>query len=566
MFLAAIVGAVALWWALDAPDGSGRRMTLSDSAEFGRKMFVWLSFLLMTGAALLTPAVTADLLTGEKKANTLGLLLLTRLSPVIIVRDKALSRIAYMGQLVVLCMPFLFICMMFGGVSSWQIVAVVGSIFAIILTGLAAGLFFSTVLQNYVSALCASYAFMFAYLLVLPTAIGMALAFIRGAEIWLAFASPFMALVLIVEPRFITGPELEALKSAWTGPLGAGLVMLLASVVICTRLLPRHAELRPAAASRGGLTGLASASAWKVLLSVPVLPFIFLAEIFERRRGIGRNPVLWREAAVTKRSGRLATVYVSGVILYLFAGILAICAASGNINLDVLYQIAVAFFVFSEFFLFLAASVTSAVSLTQEREEGTFEVLISTALRTRHIVLGKFLGVLRSCAVLAVFPAVFAVIAGASGRVFPGVVALSIAFLLLQAAGVSAMAVYFSAVSSTSVKAAGLAIVGGIVALVAPMVATAVLADVFGNSRAFEEVLFSLGPGVLPATLLADTPYKMAAPGTLLLSAFAFVSIGLLSLLAATHRLNSETGREGGGSGMSRWLGAARSALSARSR
>jgi hypothetical protein len=143
-------------------------MDLSEAARFGRTAFfiiIWTEF---AAAALFTPAFTANLLTGERSANTLGLLFLTRLHSWNIVQDKGLSRITYMAQYLLLGVPFLFVCLMFGGITTSQIITSQAAVFSVVLVALSFSLFFSTVLRNFFSALSAAYVVLFSYLVFLP--------------------------------------------------------------------------------------------------------------------------------------------------------------------------------------------------------------------------------------------------------------------------------------------------------------------------------------------------------------------------------------------------------------
>ena len=61
----------------------------------------------------------------------------------------------------------------------------------------------------------------------------------------------------------------------------------------------------------------------------------------------------------------------------------------------------------------LLLSVSAATSLAEERVRGSLDVLMTTPLSTRQIVLGKWLGTFRLVPLLAVLPAL--VVLGSGG-------------------------------------------------------------------------------------------------------------------------------------------------------
>ena len=62
----------------------------------------------------------------------------------------------------------------------------------------------------------------------------------------------------------------------------------------------------------------------------------------------------------------------------------------------------------------LLLGVTAATSLAEERARGSLDLLLSTPLSTRQIVMGKWLGVIRKAPLLAILPAI---VIGANGLI-----------------------------------------------------------------------------------------------------------------------------------------------------
>ncbi len=505
-FMAAVFAFMAFFWLTFASDrGLAGGMSLTDSAELGHKLFASMAWTLFIGAAFMTPVFAANALTGEKEANTMGLLLLTRLRPLNIVQDKGLSRIAHMSQLILLCVPYLFICLVLGGVTTREILVALASVASVVLAGLGAGIFFSTVLSTFASALSASYLFMFVHLLIFPIFLGIFLQqFDEKGLIVAAFLSPGVGMVSVYETGMLSGSGMEIFRWAWTGPLATGILIYAFSVIASSRLLPRHAESQ-SAARKPGLAGILELSGFRALLRLPMLPFALLAEAADFRRRLGRNPVYWRESFIGKRHGRMALLYLQGGLgyLYLLCMILALVASEGEE--DIIFQGTILMFVPAMAFYFLCVVVSSASSVTQEREEQTFDVLCSTALGTRGIVLGKLFGVMRAGLPCAAVPVALALICAAPwrwGANLP-VTAAAIVLMIADAFWLASAGVFFSSVCGTTMKAVGSAVAFSLSMLVLPLVGYAAFESLmWGRASGAYQVFAALIPGGLPLTMI----------------------------------------------------------------
>ncbi len=105
----------------------------------------------------------------------------------------------------------------------------------------------------------------------------------------------------------------------------------------------------------------------------------------------------------------------------------------------------------------LLLSVTAATSLAEERVRGSLDVLMSTSLSTRDIVLGKWLGTFRQVPLLAVLPTVVLMYNATSDRLIPSIV-VTILYILCSGAAVTSVGLAFATWCSRLGRAVALTI------------------------------------------------------------------------------------------------------------
>ena len=109
------------------------------------------------------------------------------------------------------------------------------------------------------------------------------------------------------------------------------------------------------------------------------------------------NPVLWREwhrSRPSRSSLMVALVFASKSILA--SMFVVVWPGGGGCAFVNGFQVSIGF---------LLLSVTAATSLAEERARGSLDLILSTPLSTREIVLGKWLGAYRMVPLLAIMPA-----------------------------------------------------------------------------------------------------------------------------------------------------------------
>lgn len=439
----------------------------SDVFGRGRPMLEQLVTLQFYGIYLFLPAVTCGVLTTEKERNTLGLLLITTLRPWQIVAQKVLGRVVPMLTYVLLSFPLMAVAYSFGGVTTdylWSAtLLLLLTCFEVGALAVACSSYFATTVEAFV----AHYVAFLTLWGVLPFAWGDHL-FRRAAERQQSFAVTAASSVLMI---FATGGFL-----------------LLAWAVL---------EARAFVTPRNALLGVfRRLDAWFTELN-KVTGGIVLVQDGDPLPG--RQPIAWRETA--KKS--LGTFrYLFRVLVLVELPLLFICAGlqnnarPGGASLD-----PITYFLYVLWLLAISMTVVHAGSvIAAERTRQTLDVLLTTPLSGREILLEKLQGVRRLVKVMLVpFFTVFAFETwwnqSATYRwVYPFLALASVAVYLPLTAWL-ALWVGLTVRSQMKAVLTALAAIGLWLAL--PAVATLVVPSLTGGrSETLENVLL-LNPAVL---------------------------------------------------------------------
>ena len=131
-------------------------LLFADIANTGAKGLYMLSLFASTNIFFVTVATVSLFCTSvseEKEHNTLGVLLMTGISPFGFLTGKLVSRLYIVLQLVLLQIPLIVIARTFGGLSMFQLMAHLVYFFAIIVVMSQVGMFFSIICQRSSSAI-----------------------------------------------------------------------------------------------------------------------------------------------------------------------------------------------------------------------------------------------------------------------------------------------------------------------------------------------------------------------------------------------------------------------------
>lgn len=120
---AVVLYGAALWVYADIA-GGGANAGVTNLGR-GRQMFDMLVGVQFGAIIVLLPAICCGAITSEKERDTLGLLLLTQLSPTTIVLEKLISRLVTMGTYQLLSLPLFAVVYGLGGVELFEIIAAI---------------------------------------------------------------------------------------------------------------------------------------------------------------------------------------------------------------------------------------------------------------------------------------------------------------------------------------------------------------------------------------------------------------------------------------------------------
>ena len=123
----------------------------------GRHMLETLFFTLLLAVILLTPAMSCSVISLEKEKQTLGLLLVSRLTPWDIIFEKLMSRMMPVLTLLIVASPLFAISYLFGGMSVGDIVLGVLVLLLAILQITAVSLLCSAVMNSALASYWATY-------------------------------------------------------------------------------------------------------------------------------------------------------------------------------------------------------------------------------------------------------------------------------------------------------------------------------------------------------------------------------------------------------------------------
>jgi ABC-type transport system involved in multi-copper enzyme maturation permease subunit len=349
--------------------------SFSDLAYLGHSLFTGFSVVQFLAVALLVPALTAPVIAAEKDRNTLNLLLMTNLRHSNILLDKLLSRLVMLGLLLLSTLPLFLALLTLGGITRIQIWLLYENLAAVILFCSGVGLLVSTFTRKLHTSLIATYGLLAGYLAGLFALAAADIASEEFCGVLLPLSVPGWSTEYSFDVGLVT-----------KFPIPHFLVYSLAVFLVCfflsIRLLPRLArqEKRPA---------IKRVLAW--------------LDAFYRRINF-TGVVLSDPAHATHRGSVVAQESAKSVFardISLFRGFYLLFIPSLLVMLVMLASIrqmddVLGIIVFGSLILCaLLATVMGAVAFAGEREKHSFEILLSTPITARDLVMGKFYHVLR---------------------------------------------------------------------------------------------------------------------------------------------------------------------------
>jgi hypothetical protein len=386
--------------------------------QVGQWFFLVLALGQIAMVLLAAPASTAGTFCMESSRGQVRLMLVTEVTALDIVLGVLAARLLPVLAGILCVAPVLALTSHLGGIPPWALIDLVAVTTGSAAVGCALALLLSIGARRFHEALVATYVLLAGWALGDPvlqiirmTSVG---GLIPGELLrWLRAVNPFrMAMTPALRPGQSQSGDVWAF-------LGGTLVVSALLIGLAA------ARLRQGATNDGGSSRWA---AWRRTLT-------------GGRWGLmlDRHPVFWRECRLQRPSGWIGVLcglYVAGGM---FFSVLAVVEGSNRTGRGAPFW-AGPFNGFQAGVGLLLLSLVTPASMAEDRARGTLELLLSTPLPSRSIVLGKWLAHYRLVPWLTVLPAVVAVAAAIPTGRWLGVAAV-VATILAQGAAVTSMGI-----------------------------------------------------------------------------------------------------------------------------
>ncbi len=338
----------------------------------GLQLFQIFSVWQFTLFVLLTPAVAANSIVEERDSGTLGLLMLTRLTPASILLGKLGVEFIRSTLLLLSGLPLLFMATMFGGVAASQVFGAIGITLLTILLLNSLGLAVSTLVEQNYKAVVATFLIMAIAGFLTPLCL-YALAWGTNNQ---AIAD---TLLEIIHPVYVFGASV-----AGTLTLGNAIQFSVCTLTLCAVLLlaGRYGIRRTFIPREKAIAGPAPSSPSEPSpVATPSRNTKILGEVKGR-------PIVWRDARRTfALSAVVACFYVVLVITVLSCW--AFRAKLFGFRPDELIMFASLISMGSWMLMFLAVLIRSCLLFASEKEPGVMSSLMMTPMTDRQIILDK---------------------------------------------------------------------------------------------------------------------------------------------------------------------------------
>ena len=374
--------------------GSIANPSLAQLAAIGEVFFYALAGIQLSFILLAAPAAAASSICVDRARGTLLHMMVTDLSDAEIVLGRLASRLVPVFGLVACSVPVMALAGLLGGIDFGALVGLFIVSIALAILGCSLALAISVKAAKTHEVLMAVYLATGVALLALP--------------MWWILCDGLKSMIATPPEWFQKLNPYELVFSPYTNPGFVSLAdfaIFFAVALVCS-------------------AGLVGWSIWRLRRSVIATTgqpadrkrwFSWIAQHWPRLPGpsLDRNPVLWREWH-RNRPSRLARWLWRG--LYLVTGLMAL---AGTIDViiggifDQNFPIALAYLI-QMFFGLLMVAATSPTVLAEERTRGSLDILLSTPLSTRSIVLAKWWGAYRMIFGLIFLPVYMAIFLAAS--------------------------------------------------------------------------------------------------------------------------------------------------------
>ena len=387
---AALLAAMAtIAYSDDAPDAS---KSWRDYAQLGVAYFYALIGVELALVILAAPAATAGAICLDRARGTLAHMLMTDLSDPEIVMGKLAARLMPVMGLVACSWPVMAMCALLGGIDPIALTLAFAIIVAVSILGCTIALTLSVWAKKSHEVILATYTVFILGLLVWPIWELASRAYGPPPH-WTLLCNPFyVAFAPYADPGKL---ELWDYLGFFGVTLGAS-AGLTGLAVWRTRPVACRGSVETSRGRRVSLIG--RIGRW---LPGPSLD---------------RNPVLWRE---WHRSRPSRWMLVLLALLMGTTGVLCVVGAvffwknGANFGPPNSWEgVGLICYVLHVIFGFLMLAAIAPTSMSEERQRGSLDILAATALSTRTIVIGKWLGTFRLAALIGIAPGLLALAMG----------------------------------------------------------------------------------------------------------------------------------------------------------
>lgn len=375
-FITGMVFIAMMGWSFGSSiSSSGAAMRLQELQGLAPAVSVTVFLVQLVGMSLAGPILLGPSLCDEKRAGTLSALLTTPLTPWQIVMGKLLSAFSQLSILALIPLPLVLAVRVFGGVPAEFVFAGLAVSFAMAFLGASLAVFFSTGAKR---GLTASMLAMMAALALngLPSLVAgklISLGVQMPLSVPFVMSSPATAAILIGDLVGGGPGGMLPARTIWIGNAlvnaGLGAVVLMFATARVRALLRREGQGATAAAEVGSGAGKGGKSGAKTRAG---------------SREVGAHPVMWRE--LRQKMFRRAFWLVLSVLVAACFLVIANWGESSTRGATMGTT------VMGSVLSLMLATAGSAGSVNGEREARTWDVLLTTGLSARSIVMGKFVG------------------------------------------------------------------------------------------------------------------------------------------------------------------------------
>jgi ABC-type transport system involved in multi-copper enzyme maturation permease subunit len=367
-----------------------KRNSWREYAQLGEYYFYAMIGVELALVMLAAPAAAAGAICLDRARGTLAHMLATDLSDSEIVLGKLAARLMPVLGLVACSWPVLAISALLGGIDPWALTMAFAVILAVALLGCTMALTLSVWARKPHEVVLVTYTVWIIDLLIWPIWYGIS----TGGSIgppppWTFVANPYC---LAFAPYAVPG------RIDFWDYLGFFAVAIGMSVVLSAISVWR---MRPVAC-RGTNDDRKGAGLGRLGRLIRWLP----------GPGLDNNPVLWREWHRSRPSPwMMGLVVLLGLTTFLACVLGAVSVWAGGIKSG-RPQVGVGIGVFGSMlqvvFGLLMLSAVAPMSMSEERQRGSLDILATTILSSRAIVFGKWLGTYRLVPLLTIGPGLLA--------------------------------------------------------------------------------------------------------------------------------------------------------------